>query len=70
MADTTFLAWPFFDEGHRALARDLEPWARDALPTTPKPPCSCTAASITCCAEVLQLIIDGKHPEAARAAGG
>ncbi len=32
MADTTFLAWPFFDDGHRALARDLEPWARDALP--------------------------------------
>jgi len=32
MADTTFLAWPFFDDGHRALARDLEPWAREALP--------------------------------------
>jgi acyl-CoA dehydrogenase len=32
MADTTFLAWPFFDEGHRTLARDLEPWTRDALP--------------------------------------
>jgi acyl-CoA dehydrogenase len=32
MADTTFLAWPFFDDGHRALARDLESWARDELP--------------------------------------
>jgi acyl-CoA dehydrogenase len=32
MADTSFLAWPFFDEGHRAFARDLEPWSRDALP--------------------------------------
>jgi acyl-CoA dehydrogenase len=32
MADTTFLAWPFFDEGHRSFARDLEPWTRDALP--------------------------------------
>jgi acyl-CoA dehydrogenase len=31
MADTTFLGWPFFDEGHRAFARDLEPWTRDAL---------------------------------------
>ena len=32
MADTTFLAWPFFDDGHRALARDLESWTRDSLP--------------------------------------
>ena len=32
MADTSFLAWPFFDDGHRAFARDLEGWARDALP--------------------------------------
>ena len=32
MADSTFLSWPFFDEGHRALARDLETWSRDALP--------------------------------------
>lgn len=32
MSDSTFLAWPFFDEGHRAFARDLEPWTRDALP--------------------------------------
>jgi acyl-CoA dehydrogenase len=32
MADRSFLAWPFFDDGHRALARDLEQWAADALP--------------------------------------
>jgi acyl-CoA dehydrogenase len=32
MADTSFLAWPFFDDGHRAFARDLEGWARDTLP--------------------------------------
>lgn len=32
MPDHTFLAWPFFDDGHRAFARDLEPWTRDALP--------------------------------------
>jgi acyl-CoA dehydrogenase len=32
MADTSFLAWPFFDEGHRAFARDLQPWTKDALP--------------------------------------
>jgi acyl-CoA dehydrogenase len=33
MTDTTFLGWPFFNEGHRAFARDLEPWTRNALPT-------------------------------------
>jgi acyl-CoA dehydrogenase len=32
MADSGFLAWPFFDEGHRVFARDLERWAGDALP--------------------------------------
>jgi alkylation response protein AidB-like acyl-CoA dehydrogenase len=24
--DTTFLDWPFFEDSHRTLARDLEPW--------------------------------------------
>jgi acyl-CoA dehydrogenase len=32
MADRTFLSWPFFDDGHRAFARDLDAWAVDALP--------------------------------------
>jgi acyl-CoA dehydrogenase len=27
MADTSFLDWPFFDDGHRTLARDLDAWA-------------------------------------------
>src|SRR3954464_10889618 len=26
MSDTSFLAWPFFEERHRALASDLEAW--------------------------------------------
>jgi len=26
------LAWPFFDDGHRALAADFERWAADSLP--------------------------------------
>ncbi|MBE0550249.1 MAG: acyl-CoA dehydrogenase family protein, partial [Rubrivivax sp.] len=26
------LAWPFFDDGHRALARELEQWTADHLP--------------------------------------
>jgi alkylation response protein AidB-like acyl-CoA dehydrogenase len=27
MPDTTFLSWPFFDDTHRVLARDLEAWS-------------------------------------------
>jgi alkylation response protein AidB-like acyl-CoA dehydrogenase len=27
MSDTTFLSWPFFDNAHRQLARDLDVWA-------------------------------------------
>jgi len=32
MADSSFLAWPFFDDGHRALVRDLESWSAQSLP--------------------------------------
>jgi acyl-CoA dehydrogenase len=31
MADTSYLAWPFFDDGHRAHAREVEHWAGQAL---------------------------------------
>jgi acyl-CoA dehydrogenase len=31
MSDTSFLEWPFFDDGHRALARDLDAWAARSL---------------------------------------
>ncbi|HWN45341.1 MAG TPA: acyl-CoA dehydrogenase family protein, partial [Thermoanaerobaculia bacterium] len=35
MADTTFLAWPFFEDSHRALARELREWAdREIAPLT------------------------------------
>ena len=27
MPDTSFLSWPFFDDAHRALARDIDAWA-------------------------------------------
>ena len=30
--DTSYLAWPFFDEAHRDQARDLERWSAEALP--------------------------------------
>src|SRR5689334_13469960 len=32
MSDGTFLAWPFFEERHRALAEALEAWAARELP--------------------------------------
>ena len=32
MADTSYLAWPFFDDGHRDFAREVERWAAQALP--------------------------------------
>ena len=32
MSDTRYLAWPFFEERHRALARELDAWATDNLP--------------------------------------
>jgi acyl-CoA dehydrogenase len=31
MSDRGFLAWPFFDERHRELARELEQWCADNL---------------------------------------
>ena len=33
MADTSFLTWPFFDDRHRALAAELDAWARANLGT-------------------------------------
>jgi len=32
MADTSYLAWPFFDDSHRAYASEVERWAAEALP--------------------------------------
>lgn len=32
MPDASHLAWPFFDEGHRQQARDVERWTAEALP--------------------------------------
>ncbi|MDW3223648.1 MAG: acyl-CoA dehydrogenase family protein [Paracoccaceae bacterium] len=31
MADRSFLSWPFFEDHHRALARDLDAWCKDHL---------------------------------------
>ncbi|HMN75327.1 MAG TPA: acyl-CoA dehydrogenase family protein [Burkholderiaceae bacterium] len=32
MSDRTYLSWPFFDDGHRALAGELEAWSAERLP--------------------------------------
>ncbi len=32
MADAAYLDWPFFDDRHRALARELEAWASQHVP--------------------------------------
>lgn len=32
MADTAYLEWPFFEERHRRLARELEEWAGTNVP--------------------------------------
>jgi len=32
MSDQTFLAWPFFEDAHRAQAQAFERWAADVLP--------------------------------------
>jgi hypothetical protein len=34
MADARFLDWPFFEDHHRALARELEIWAAAHVPHT------------------------------------
>lgn len=31
MSDRTYLDWPFFDDAHRALARELDAWATERL---------------------------------------
>ena len=33
MADKSFLAWPFFDDGHRSLAAEFERWVANVLPS-------------------------------------
>jgi acyl-CoA dehydrogenase len=32
MSDTRYLDWPFFDERHRTLARELDAWAKEHVP--------------------------------------
>jgi acyl-CoA dehydrogenase len=36
MADHSYLHWPFFDDEHRSLARDLDDWATENVLTVPE----------------------------------
>ena len=36
MPDRSYLDWPFFDDGHRALARDLDDWATGHVRSIPE----------------------------------
>ena len=37
MADRSYLDWPFFDDEHRTLARDLDDWAVEHVRPLPPP---------------------------------
>ncbi len=61
MADRSFLAWPFFEDGHRRLAEELEAWCaanRDLLAARPREP-GATAADALCRELVARLGEDG-----------
>src|SRR5215216_4092493 len=36
MPDRSYLNWPFFDDGHRAIARDLDDWAAEHVRSIPE----------------------------------
>ena len=36
MPDRSYLNWPFFDDGHRAIARDLDDWAAEYVRSIPE----------------------------------
>ncbi len=67
MTDTRYLDWPFFERRHRALAGELEAWARQRLP-----PSHGVDVDGECRALVKALGADGwfTHAVAGRAYGG
>jgi len=48
MSDVSYLDWPFFDDAHRSLARDLDAWAYATLPDILKQDNDHTDVSGTC----------------------
>lgn len=59
MADTSFLDWPFFEPGHKALALRLDEWAASTLPAIVDAPGAHDNVDATCRALVNALGRDG-----------
>lgn len=59
MADTSFLDWPFFERGHKALALRLDEWAASTLPAIVDAPGAHDNVDATCRALVKALGRDG-----------
>lgn len=55
MSDQSFLDWPFFEDHHRALARDLDKWAAASLPAIVDRPGAHDDVDATCRALVKAL---------------
>jgi acyl-CoA dehydrogenase len=56
MPDASFLAWPFFDDGHRALARELEAWTAGEV----APPAAETRGDVdAACRDLVRRLGDG-----------
>jgi acyl-CoA dehydrogenase len=53
MADRSYLDWPFFDDEHRVLARDLDDWAAEHV--RPVPEASEETVDAACCELVERL---------------
>ena len=65
MADTSFLAWPFFEERHRELATDLEAWCEatihDAEASDEDAACRATVAELGKAGFLKLCVGDAKH---------
>jgi acyl-CoA dehydrogenase len=65
MSDTSFLAWPFFDERHRELAGDLEQWCEatihDAEASDEDVACRATVAELGKAGFLKLCVGDAKH---------
>ena len=56
MADRSFLEWPFFDDGHRALERELSQWVDDTLPALLEHDERDLDAVYACCARLVRTL--------------
>src|SRR4051812_11907078 len=58
MADRSYLAWPFLDDGHRALADELGVWARAEVAGLAEPEPSDEAVDAHC-RDLVRRLADG-----------